>query len=412
MKPLDEALAEVLGAFAALPGHEDAPIGEAFGRVLATDIRARIDQPAADTSAMDGWAIRFGTAEGERWRIAPGESRAGGEPPPPLGPGAALRIFTGAVLPQGADTVVLQEDTERDGDHVRFTDPPREGRHVRARASDVAAGDLLLERGITLSPGAVALLASQGMDRIPVSRRPRVAIIPTGDELQAPGATSVPGAIVDSNGPMLEALVRQAGALADRRPAAPDDLEALTAAIAAAITESDLLLTTGGVSVGEHDHVKAAFERAGVSLELWKVAMKPGKPLVFGRHESGTAVLGLPGNPVSALATFTLFAGPAIRRLLGDPRPAPPRLRARLAGSLRHKPGRSELARASLMREGDEWVATPHANQGSGALVAIGQSDALVLIPATSTGLEAGTEVIALPLGPLPGEPHDRPLDT
>jgi molybdopterin molybdotransferase len=412
VKALDEALAEVLGSFGALPDpEEEVPLAEAQGRVLASEVHARVDQPAADTSAMDGWAIAFGSAD-ERWRIAEGESRAGGEPPGPLEAGAALRIFTGAVLPAGADTVVLQEDAEREGDHVRFTDAPQRGRHVRRRASDVAAGERLLQRGVTLSPGAIALLASQGMSRVAVSRRPRVAIVPTGDELKAPGESDAPGAIVDSNGPMLEALVRRAGALPDRRPAAPDDLAALTEAFAAAIAESDLLLTTGGVSVGEHDHVKAAFERAGVSLSLWKVAMKPGKPLVFGRHESGTAVLGLPGNPVSALATFTLFAAPAIRILLGDPHPSPARLRARLTAPLRHRPGRTELARASLHRDEDGWVVTPHANQGSGALVAIGQSDTLVVIPAASTGLEAGALVEALPLAALPGEPYDRPLDT
>jgi len=411
VKALDEALAEVLGSFTALPGHQEVPLAEAAGRVLALDLRARVDQPVADTSAMDGWAIRFGSADG-RWRVAPGESKAGGALPAPLGAGEALRIFTGALLPEGADTVVLQEDTEREAGHVRFTDPPREGQHVRRRASDVASGEGLLPRGSTLTPGAIALFASQGLARVPVMARPRVAIVPTGDELRAPGESDTPGAIVDSNGPMLEALVQGAGGLPDRRPAAPDDLDALTDAFADAIADSDLLLTTGGVSVGEHDHVKAAFERAGVSLSLWKVAMKPGKPLAFGRHPSGTGVLGLPGNPVSALATFTLFAAPAIRRLLGDPRPGPARLRAELGAALRHKPGRTELARASLRREGDRWVATPHPNQGSGALVAIGQSDALVVIPAASGGLETGAVVETLPLGPLPGEPYDRPLDS
>ncbi len=411
MTPLDEALREILGSFAALPDHEEVSLAEALGRVLARPLLATVDQPAADTSAMDGWAVRFGSAD-ERWGVAPGESRAGGPPPAPLEPGMALRIFTGAVLPEGADTVVLQEDTARDGDAVHFTDPPQLGRHVRARASDVAVGDRLLDVGQTIHPGAIALLASQGRARVSVVRRPRVAIIPTGDELKAPGEANAPGAIVDSNGPMLEALVREAGALPDRRPAVGDDLEALSVAFRAALAEADLLLTTGGVSVGDHDHVKAALERAGVSLAVWKVAVKPGKPVAFGRDEAGTPVLGLPGNPVSALATFTVFAGPAIRRLLGDPRPSPPRLRARLDAPLRHRPGRTELSRASLRREGSDWVVTPHPNQGSGAVIAIGQSNALVVIPASSTGLDVGASVEVLPLGPLPGEPFDRALDT
>lgn len=410
MTPLDEALAEILGSFAALSDHEEVPLAEALGRVLAVGLDARVDQPAADTSAMDGWAVRFGSTE--IWRVAPGEARAGGPPVGALGEGMALRIFTGAVLPEGADTVVLQEDTERDGDTLRFSDPPQLGRHVRHRASDVAVGDRLLDAGGTLTPGAIALLASQGHPQVLVTRRPRVAIIPTGDELKAPDEATEPGAIVDSNGPMLEALVRQAGALPDRRPAVGDDPDALARAFAAALADTDLLLTTGGVSVGDHDHVKPALEAAGVSLSVWKVAVKPGKPLAFGRHASGTPVLGLPGNPVSALATFTVFAGPAIRRLLGDPRPAPARVRARLTGPIRHRPGRTELSRATLRREGEEWVVTPHGNQGSGALVAIGQSNALVVVPAESTGLEAGTLVESLPLGALPGEPFDRPLDT
>lgn len=411
MTPLDEALAEILGSFTALPDRERVPLAEALGRVLGADLDALLDQPAADTSAMDGWAIGHGSAE-ELWRIAEGESRAGGPAPGALARGSALRIFTGAVLPSGADTVVLQEDSERDGDTVRFTESPQRGRHVRQKASDVAVGDRLLDAGRTLTPGAIALIASQGLPRVSVVRRPKVAIIPTGDELAAPGESTGPGAIVDSNGPMLAALVRQAGALPDRRPAVGDDLEALTHAFASALAEADLLLTTGGVSVGDHDHVKAALEGAGVSLSVRKVAVKPGKPLAFGRHGSGTPVLGLPGNPVSALATFTLFAGPAIRRLLGDPQPSPARVRARLAAPIRHRPGRTELSRAWLHREDGEWVATPHRNQGSGAVVALGQSNALVVVPADSTGLAVGAMVETLPLEALRGEPFDRPLDT
>lgn len=411
MKALDEALAEVLGSFVALPEREVVPIAAACGRVLAQDLDARTDQPAADTSAMDGWAIGFRPGQDE-WTIAAGESRAGAPAEAALAPGEALRIFTGALLPEGADTVVLQEDAVVEGGSVRFTEPPQAGRHVRARASDVARGERLLEAGRSLSPGAIALIASQGLPSVTVRRRPRVAIIPTGDELRAPGAEGAQGAIVDSNGPMLEALVREAGALPDRRAAVGDDPGALTAAFRGALAECDLLLTTGGVSVGEHDHVKGSLEAAGVSLSVWKVAVKPGKPLAFGRHESGTPVLGLPGNPVSALATFTLFAGPAIRRLLGDPRPGPARLEATLAAPLRHRPGRTELARASLHRGARGWVVTPHPNQGSGALVAIAQSDALVVVPARSEGIEAGATVTVLPLGPLPGEPFDRPLDT
>ena len=411
MKPLDEALVQVLGSFSALEA-ETVPLADALGRFLAEPLVALADQPAFDNSAMDGWALRHGDGDGPRMRAA-GESRAGGGLPPPLGAGEAMRIFTGAPMPAGADTVVLQEDTVVDRDRVRFTEPPRAGQHVRQRASDFAAGDRLASPGTAMSPGALALTAGQGLASIAVHRRPRVAIVPCGDELQPLGTTAPPGTIYDSNGPMLEALVRQAGGIPDRRPAVGDELKRLVAGFGRALDDADLLLTTGGVSVGDHDLVKDAFDQLGVSLDLWKVRVKPGKPLAYGRRErDGRPVLGLPGNPASAFVTFTLFARPAIRRLLGDPRPGCARVRARLLDDLRHRPGRTELARARVERLPEGLVVAPHPNQGSGALVALGTTNALVVIPAEADGLAAGDEVDALLLDGLPGEPWDLPMDT
>ena len=409
MIPLDEALRRIVSAFSPLDA-EAVPLAEALGRTLAAPIRAHRDQPPFDNSAMDGWAIRAAGDDTQRV-VAGGESRAGGSLPAPLPPGQALRIFTGAPMPEGADTVVLQEDTERDEGRVRFTETPTAGQHVRRRASDFASGDTLLAAGLPLGPGAIALVASQGVAEVSVHRRPRVAIVPTGDELIPAGSDAPEGTLFDSNGPMLEALVRQAGALPFRRPAVGDDLEALAEAFREALTSADLLLTTGGVSVGDHDHVKEALGRANVALDLWKVAVKPGKPVTFGRTPAGGAVLGLPGNPVSAFVTFTLFARPAVRRMMGDPRPAPPRIRARLLGDLPHRPGRTELARGRVASQEDGWTVEPHPNQGSGSLVSLGAGNGLILVPASSTGLAAGDTVDVLLVDDLPGERLERPLD-
>lgn len=386
----------MMPSFTPLPP-ERVTLDAALGRHLATDILAREDAPPFDNSAMDGWAIRAADLAGASAQQpvtlpARGESRAGGEPPPPHAPGTATRIFTGAPMPEGADTVVAQEDTERRGDDVAFFLAPEARRHVRARAADIRAGEPLLAVGHRIEAGTIALLASQGLGGVDVHRRPRVAILSTGDELRDVGDPAAPGTIVNSNAPMLAALVRLAGGVPRLVPRCGDELGAVVAALEGAL-QDDVVITTGGVSVGDYDVVRDAFERVGVDMSFWKIAIKPGKPVAFGRH-GGTPVVGLPGNPVSAFVTFFVFVRPGLRRMLGDPAPFPAPLRVPLAEPYEHKPGRTELVRARLTEDG----ARLHSRQGSGAIPSLAWADALVVIPAEARRLEAGDSVVALPL--------------
>jgi molybdopterin molybdotransferase len=414
MLPLDEALRRVVAPIEPLADTEDSPLAEALGRTLGAQVRARFDQPAFDNSAMDGWAVRTTDISSARsdhpvtLARAPGESRAGGSLPAPLAEGRALRIYTGAPFPPGADAVVIQEDVESSGERLRFAEPARPWQNVRRRGSDFAAGAALLDVGEVIVGGAIALLASQGFASVATRRPPRVAIVPTGDELRPIGSEAEPGAVYDSNGPMLAALVREVGGEPRPYGAVGDDDDALARTLERALTESDLVLTTGGVSVGEHDRVKEVLARLGVRADLWRVALKPGKPLAAGSFTRGgiqVPVLGLPGNPVSAFVTFHLFAASVVRRLLGQPHPLPARLPVIVGAAVRHRPGRAELARVTLARRAGEWIATPHANQGSGAPDAIGQCDALLYVPSESQGLEAGSTGEVWMVRPLPREP-------
>ncbi|MCC7541849.1 MAG: molybdopterin molybdotransferase MoeA [Deltaproteobacteria bacterium] len=403
MQTIREALDALLPAFRPI-GVERVVATDAVGRVLAEDVVARIDMPSYDNSAMDGYAVRS-----EDLRDASethpvtldvvGESRAGGPAPAHVGERSAVRVFTGAVIPMGADAVVMQEDVTRDEHRAVFKGPARAGQHVRHRASDLRAGTLLVAAGSTLGPGELCALVSQGIVAITVAREPRVAILATGDELRDLGEPLAPGDVANSNAYMLAAQVRAAGATPVVLPIGPDDPDALAAAVREGL-RADLLLSCGGVSVGEHDYVKQAFAAEGVTLGFWKVAMKPGKPLAFGRSASGTPVLGLPGNPVSAFVCFELFARPAIRRMLGAASPFRPTVRARLLREHRRQPGRTELARASLHRNDDGTLgATLHTLQGSGSIPSLVACDALVILDSRAAALAAGTEVDAIVLG-------------
>jgi molybdopterin molybdotransferase len=401
MKTIGEALAEMMPVFTPR-GVITKGIVEARGLFVAEPINAREDAPAFDNSAMDGYAVRaedlrdVSAQTPLRLPIA-GESRAGGPWPAPLPEGHALRIFTGAPLPEGADAVVAQEDTTREGDVVAVGIAPRLGQHVRARGGDVRAGAPLLRPGDAVHPGAIALLASQGIGELKVFRRPVVSVLCSGDELRGLTDPPRPGSIVSSNLYALLALVEDAGGEARALPAAPDALDALGARVEDALRGADLVLTTGGVSVGDHDHMRAAFERAGVALRLAKVRIKPGKPLAFGVR-GDVPVVGLPGNPVSTLVTFELFVRPGIRRMLGDPRPYPHLLTARLTHAHRRSPGRTELARGRLEPQDGELRVTLFADQGSSALAAAGTADALAVLPADVASFEADEAVQVLSL--------------
>lgn len=347
---------------------------------------------------MDGYAVHAAdvATAGEDTPVrlpVIGESKAGDSIPAPLSPGTALRIFTGAPMPPAADAVVVQEDTTRENDDVLIRFASESGRHVRATGSDFERGTRLLEAGHLVDPGTIALLASQSLARVSIHRPPRALVLSTGDELRPVGSVLAPGQIANSNGPMLEALVREAGGVAESAHV-PDTLDAATDAMREALQDHHLVLTTGGVSVGDHDVVKAAMDAAGVETHFWKIAIKPGKPVVFGTA-GDTFVLGLPGNPASAFVTFTLFVRPLIRRLLGDPAPYPRTLRGTLGSAVRHRPGRVEYLRARL--DGSRFVLHPH--QGSGALAALAGCQALVEIPADAANLPEGTELRAIRVG-------------
>ena len=398
MKSIPAALDAILAAFAPL-GSERVGLHDAQGRVLSESLCARFDMPSFNNSAMDGYAVRSeevagASAESPVWLPLAGESKAGDAPPAELTPGHVLRIFTGAPMPPGADAVVMQEDTQREGERVGIQLAPTPARHVRRRGGDLAAGQEILTAGTRLGPGELGLLASQQHAQVSVARRPRVALLSTGDELRDVSDPLAPGQIVNSNAYALAAQVREAGGEPWILPIVPDRLEETVSAVRAAL-RADLLVSIGGVSVGEYDFVRDAFAEAGVEQQFWKIAIKPGKPLSFGVRE-GVPVIGLPGNPVSAMVTFEVFVRPAIRRMLGDPRPFRASGRVRLAEAHTHRPGRTELARATLERGPEGFLAHLHSRQGSGSLPSMVGVEALVVLPTDQGEFEAGEVLTAL----------------
>jgi len=396
MLPFDDALRLILES-APLMGSERIAVGLGAGRVLAEELVAHTPLPTFDYSAMDGYAVQTSSfaSDGPCSLPVVGESRAG-LTPPPLAPGAVCRIFTGAPIPEGADAVVMQEDVTRAGDSARFAARPAPGAHIRRRAEDLKQGACALPRGTRLTPFQLGLAAAVDRNELVVARRPRVTILCTGEELRAPGSPALPGTIPESNGPALAALVRAAGGVPELVPRTGDSLDETERALRAALRSSDLLLTVGGVSVGEHDLVRAALANVGCELEFWKVQIKPGKPLAFGRL-GDTRILGLPGNPVSAQLTFALFGMPLVRAMQGDRRPVPARSRVRLTSELRQKSGRTGFYRAVL--DGD--LATPATNQASGSTASLAYADGLLIVPADSSGYDAGASVEMIRLAEL-----------
>jgi molybdopterin molybdotransferase len=399
MLTFDEARARVL-ALARPLGGERVPTGSAAGRVLRRDIRAPFDVPARDLSVMDGWAVRAAEHASPGSAAVQGEVRAGGAPPPPLEPGHAMRIFTGAPLPDGADAVILQERASRHGGSVRFDVGTHPGAFVRRRGDDLRAGDVALRAGTRLRPAHCALAASLDVPVLEVARRPQVTVLCTGDELRDAGATGAPGQIADACGVAVAQMAERAGARVVLAPIVRDDLAAIRAAVGAALSCADVLVTVGGVSVGDADLVKAALEAEGVTLAFWRVALKPGKPLCVGTRGE-RVVLGLPGNPVSAMVTFGLFGVPLLRACEGDAAPLPEPIPVRVAETLAHEPGRLELLRVTLSREGSTTIARPVRHQASAAIVGMACADALLAIPADSAGLVAGDDAVAYLLSAL-----------
>jgi molybdopterin molybdotransferase len=374
-------------------GSERVALTEAAGRVVADDLVAGGPLPPFDNSAMDGYAVATADLVGDGpWTLdVAGESSAG-ILPPWLANGAACRIFTGAPVPERADAVVMQEHVTRDGDVVRLASRPRRGQNIRRAGEDLASDSVAIAAGTRLSAGGLALAGMLGRSEIVVSRRPVVTIVCTGDELRSPGDEARPASIPESNSAPLAALARQAGATVRVAPIARDDPRATQRALEQALDGTDLLLTVGGVSVGDHDVVRPALERAGVKLDFWRVAIKPGKPLAFGRGPRAD-VLGLPGNPASAIVTFTLFGMPLLRAMQRDARPLPILLHARLVASRKRSPDRLELVRAMLQLDGGMLAARVHDNQSSGAATSLAHSDGLAFVAPGEGAIAAGAFV-------------------
>jgi molybdopterin molybdotransferase len=395
--PFAEARAGVLERLAPLPARE-VPLGDALGCVLATDVAAAEDLPPFANSAMDGFAVRAADLAGAA-EDAPvglrvtGEVFAGSGRLPTVEAGGAARIMTGGPLPPGADTVVPVEQTGVDGDRVLVRLDPGPGRFVREAGEDVRLGTVVLERGRVLDPAAVGMLASVGRKAVPVHPRPKVAVVSTGDELVDPGDPLGPGQIRDSNSWLLVAQARAAGAQAFRCGRLRDDRDALRRGFALAAAEGDLVVTSGGVSVGERDYTKEVLAELG-DVRSFKVAMQPGMPQAFG-FTAGTPLYGLPGNPVSCFVVFELLVRPALRRLAGhaDERLDRPRVVARLAEPVRSPAGKVSFLRVRLEVGDDGLAASLTGNQGSGVLSSCVAADGLAVVPAEHRELPAGAAV-------------------
>lgn len=371
--PVEEAQARLLALRAPLAAENITP-SELVGRYLSDDVVATRDQPAAALSAMDGYAIRFDDLPGP-WTIA-GEVPAGAVPLQPLAPGTAMRIFTGALLPDGADTVVIQEDVAAAGAALTLTGdgPAACGQHVRGRAGDFAAGTPLLAAGMRGTPGAVAAAIMGGAAQLAVGMRPRVAILTTGDELVAPGRPLAPGQIPDSNGAMLAAMLAAEPATVTRPLHVGDDRGVIARVLKDLARHHDVIVTVGGASVGDHDHVRGALADAGGRLDFWKVAMRPGKPLIAGTV-GDALLLGLPGNPSSAFVTATLFLLPLVRHLAGARDPLPVMRQAPLAAALGPGGPRRDYLRARCV----DGALTLFEGQDSGQTFPLVGATALVL---------------------------------
>ena len=383
---LEEAQELVLGHVRPL-ATEQVPVGGAARRVVAEDVQGRVDLPPFASSAMDGFAVRSADLPGTL-RVV-GESAAGrpydGRR---LEPGCAIAISTGAVVPDGADAVIPVESVVYSANTVEISERTAAGAHVRPRGGDVAVGEVVMPAGATLTPARLAAAAAAGVAMVECRRRPRVGILATGSELVAPGEPLRAGQIYETNGLMLAAALSAAGAEVVTEPAVADDEAVLRGALERGLA-FDVLVTSGGVSVGEHDLVRAVERDLGVEEVFWRVSIKPGKPVSFGVR-SGTLVFGLPGNPVSALVGCELFVKPALRALQGSAEPLPRFETGRLTAGLRRNRERDEFVRARVRTQGDEVALEPVVGQESHMIVRSSAADALVHVPRGNGDLAAG----------------------
>ncbi|HVC54269.1 MAG TPA: gephyrin-like molybdotransferase Glp [Stellaceae bacterium] len=398
MISVEEALSRLLAPLAPVPP-EQLALADCVGRVLAEDVAARRTQPPFAVSAMDGYAVRAADVQAIPASLhIVAEIPAGASYSGTLGEGEAARIFTGAPLPAGADAIVIQEDTKRHGDRVEVLEGAPRGRYVRRAGLDFSEGEVLLRAGKRLTPRDIGLAAAMNRPWLFVYRRPRVAILSTGDEIVMPGDPIGPNQIVSSNLLALAAFMTASGAEPVMVGNAPDDPDALRR-IAAAARGVDLFITTGGVSVGEHDLVRGVLSEDGLAIDFWEIAMRPGKPLMFG-HYRNVPMVGLPGNPVSTLVCSQVFLRPALRRLAGLPDGSDPPLSARLGVPLKQNDRRQDYLRSRLSRAPDGTLeVVPFEVQDSSMMRPLAASDCLVIRPPHAPPLSTGAEVPIISFG-------------
>ncbi len=401
-RSVTEAQQCILSHVSAMPPEEVA-LHDSLGRVLACDVNANRNHPPYDVSAMDGYAVRYAdiaaATSGTPVRLTVVDDiRAGQMPQVKVMPGKAARIMTGAPVPAGADTVIRVEDTDGDGDHVAILLPPKSGANIRPLGENLRNGELVLNKGTEITPGVLAILAMVKQKQVSVFARPTVAILSTGDELEGIDEPIDENKIPDANSHALYAQCRALGITPTLLGIAHDNPIELKARLAQGL-KHDVLLASGGVSVGHHDFVRPMLEALGITMHFWRVAMRPGHPLAFGTSkggtsENGTAVFGLPGNPVSSMVCFEQFVGPALRAMSGHKNLFRRTIAARLAHDLKDRVGRAHFVRATLQRDADGYIASSTGTQGSGVLMSMAMAEGFIVVPADTEAMDAGDEVV------------------
>ncbi|MEF8980875.1 molybdopterin molybdotransferase MoeA [Thiohalorhabdus sp.] len=407
MLALEDARARILETIRPTPQTETVAVGEAVGRYLAETPASRVPSPAFDNSAMDGYAVRTWDLAEAGGELPVALNLAAGDDPGPLPDGACARIMTGAAIPPGADAVVMQEKVDADGATARFGQPPPAGNNIRRAGEDIPEGGELAGAGERVSPALISALATAGVAKVRVRRRPRVYVLATGSELRDSGEALGPGEIYDSNSPALAAMLRELGAEVTDGGHVPDEIDALRGALQEA-ADHDLVVTSGGVSVGDLDQVRQVLAEQG-EIALWKVAIKPGKPFAFGRL-GGADFFGLPGNPVSALVTFQQFVRPAAIRWMGGTYSSVQVPAEAGADFHREAASRTEFLRARLHPEEGRLVATPLSRQGSGMIGGLSRAHGLIVVAAGNHGFGFGERVMVEPTTEWCrfGEPQSR----